>query len=131
MSETKILVATARAGACRLQRVLVDHELVLVSTVEEAKHALEQQRFACIILGVQFDESRMLELLDNLRSDGKHRNIPMVCVIGIRGQLSGTALGAFEQAARALQAKAVFDMAEFSDDEAGNRQLRRLIEQQF
>jgi len=131
MSEGRILVATARAGACRLQRVLVDCELVLVSVVEEAKQALAQQRFAGIILGVQFDESRMLELLKYLRSDGRHASIPVVCIIGIRGQLSGAALAAFDRTCRTLGAKAVLDIADFSDDDAGNRRLRRLIEQQI
>ena len=131
MSEGRILVATARAGACRLQKVLVDCELVLVSTVEEAKQALEQQRFAGVILGLQFDESRMLELLEYLRADGRYASVPVVCIIGIRGQLSGAALGAFDRTCRALGAKAVLDIADFSDDGADDRRLRRLIEQQL
>lgn len=122
-----ILVAAHPAGASRLKKVLAGHDLTLVDTLAEATQALERGEFSCIVLGVQFDESRMLKLLEHIRSD-KRLPTPVVCVVGIKGRLSAAAIAAFDQAARALEAHAVIDLSDFPDDEQGNAQLRGLID---
>jgi DNA-binding NtrC family response regulator len=127
MAEERVLVATAPAGKRRLQKVLAGHELVFVDTLDEARAVLERQRFCCLILGMQFDESRMLRLLDHLRSH-RHLPAPVVCVIGIKGRLSEAAMGAFEQAAKALQVSEVLDMADFADDARGNERLHAALQ---
>lgn len=127
MARKRILVATHPAGRQRLEKVLAGHELVFVDTLDQARRTLEAHRFRCIVLGVQFDESRMLRLLDQL--SGKRLPAPVVCVIGIKGRLSGAAIGAFDQAARALGAREVLDMTDFPDDERGNGSLRGVIDQ--
>jgi hypothetical protein len=121
-----ILVAAHPAGALRLKKVLAGHELSFVSTMEEAEQVLERGRFLGILLGVQFDESRMLKLLERLRSE-KRLPIPVVCIIGIKGRLSEAAVNACKKAASALGAEAVLDLAHFPDDERGNARLRGTI----
>ena len=128
MSEAAILVAAAPAGVQRLERALHGYRLVPVANMDEAKEALAQRHFACAILGVQFDESRMLEVLGYLRADERYRAIPAVCVIGIKGRLRGGAIGALDQAARALDARQVLDMDAFPDDAEGNDRLRSEVE---
>lgn len=122
-----ILIAAHRAGAPRLKKLLADHELSFVGTLDEAKRTLGRRQFSAIVLGVQFDESRVLALLDHLRRQTR-LSTPVVCVIGIRGRLSDAALKAFEQAATALGASAVLDMEDFPDDERGNERLRRVVD---
>ena len=122
-----ILVAAHPAGTVRLQKVLAGHELTFVETVEQAKQALARRAFSCVVLGVQFDESRVLRLLDELRSQ-RRLTAPVVCVVGIKGRLSHIAIGAFDQAARALGANAVLDMTDFPDDQQGNARLRGVID---
>jgi hypothetical protein len=122
-----ILVAAHPAAAARLRKVLAGHELTFVATVGEAQLALQRGHFPAIVLGVQFDESRMLRLFQHLRSE-KHLTTPVVCVIGIKGRLSGAAIDAFNKAARALGAQAVLDLTEFPDDERGNARLRGIIQ---
>ncbi len=100
---------------------------MIVETLDEARQALEGQRFCCMVLGIQFDESRMLKLLDHVRSK-ERLHTPVVCVIGMKGRLSDTALDAFDKAARALGAREVLDVTDFPDDERGNRALRAAVD---
>jgi hypothetical protein len=96
--------------------------------MQEATEALAHTRFAGVILGVQFDESRTLEVLDYMRAHERYRSIPAVCVIGIKGRLRNGAISAFDQAAKALDAKRVLDMERFPDDPQGDERLRRELE---
>jgi len=127
MAGQRILVAAHPAGIRRLEKVLAGHELMIVETLDEARQALAGQGFCCMVLGIQFDESRMLKLLDDLRSQ-ERLDTPVVCVIGTKGRLSDAAIEAFEKASRVLGAQEVLDMTSFPDDERGNLSLRRAIE---
>jgi hypothetical protein len=129
MLPERILIATARSGLQRLKKVLAGCELVPLHTLEEARNVLDAGRYECIVLGIQFDESRMLRLLQYLRAQEAHRSIAAVCVIGARGRLSEVALEAFRKAARVLEAAAVLDINDFPDDPEGNARLRTAIEQ--
>lgn len=124
----EILVAAHPLGNQRLRKTLAGRELTFVETLDEAKRTLEQQAFSGCLLGIQFDDSRVLELLEHLRSQPKTARVPVVCMIGIRGRLSGAALSAFAQAARALGARAVLDACSFPDDDVGNEALREILE---
>jgi DNA-binding NtrC family response regulator len=101
MAAQRILVAAHPAGIRRLEKVLAERELMKVQTLDEARQALERQQFCCMILGIQFDESRMLKLLEHVRSE-ERLHTPVVCVIGMKGRLSDAAIDAFDKAARAL-----------------------------
>ena len=126
MAEERILVAIASAGRQRLEKVLAGHEVVFVETLAQARQALTGKPFGCVVLGVQFDESRTLRLLDDLRP-AEHPAAPVMCVIGAKGRLSRAALDAFGKAARALGAREVLDMADYPDTERGNGALRQAI----
>ena len=131
MAAEPILVAAHAAGSQRLEKALAGHELMFVQTLEEARSALERAKFCCVILGIQFDDSNNLWLLDHLRSHKRDDATPVICVIGLRGRLSPTALAAFDQAARALQATEVLDLEQYPDDEPGNARLRSILEGHF
>ena len=126
-----ILVAAHPAGSQRLRKALAGHELMFVETLEQARSALEGAKFCCVILGIQFDDSNNLWLLDYLRSQKRDDATPVICVIGIRGRLSPAALAAFDQAARALHATEVLDLEQYPDDEPGNARLRQIVEGHF
>jgi PleD family two-component response regulator len=123
-----ILVAAAPAGVQRLQRALRGYRLVVAGNTQEATEALAHIAFAGVILGVQFDESRMLEVLDYMRADERYRSIPAVCIIGTKGRLGEGAISAFDQAAKALDARRVLDMEQYPDDAQGDDRLRRELE---
>jgi CheY-like chemotaxis protein len=123
----RVLVAAHPAGIRRLEKVLAGRELMKVQTLDEARQALERQQFCCMILGIQFDESRMLKLLEHVRSE-ERLHTPVVCVIGMKGRLSDAAIDAFDKAARALGAREVLDMTDFPDDDRGNGSLRQVID---
>jgi len=127
MAAQRILVAAHPTGVRRLKKVLAGHELTTVGTLDEARQALDGQQFCCMVLGIQFDESRVLKLLEQVRSEERLAT-PVVCVIGMKGRLSDTAIEAFDQAARALGAREVLDMTDFPDDERGNGALRIAVD---
>ena len=123
-----ILVAAHPLGSRRLKKVLAGRELTFVQTLGQAKELLDCRQFSGFVLGIQFDESRVLELLEHLRARAQLAAVPVVCVIGFRGRLSGGALHAFSEAACVLGARAVVNAGDFPDDPAGNLALRNSIE---
>jgi DNA-binding transcriptional regulator YdaS (Cro superfamily) len=125
---TRVLVADAPQVTERLVRALSGHELVGVTRLAEAVHALKREKFGMIVIGVHFDESRMLELLQHVRISRREAAVPVVCVLGMQADLSPVAVQALDRAAKALMANAFLDLREFADDEGGDRRFRRIID---
>ena len=79
MLPDRILIATAPSGLQRLQKVLAGCHLASPHTIDEARSMLREGRYGCIVLGIQFDESRTLKLLQHLRTDETQRTISAIC----------------------------------------------------
>jgi hypothetical protein len=111
----------------RLQAILAGHPTTLVRTVQEAQIALAAERFSLAILGVYFDESRMFEVMSYARVGALNRDVPIVCVRGMPGNLSPLTLRMLEQTVNALSGCEFLDLSAIPDDDAGNALvLRRL-----
>lgn len=126
LRDKPILVAVA--GAERLQRILVGHHLTMTESVEEAKAELQKREFAMVILGVNFDESRMFELLRLVRTYKVNQLTPVVCMLTTPSRLSDVAIEGLDHAVKAMLANAFLNLNKFPDDEAGNARLRRIID---
>ncbi len=126
LRDKPILVAVE--GVERLQRVLVGHHLTMVTSVEEAKAELQKREFAMIILGVNFDESRMFELLRLARTYKMNQVSPVVCMLTTESRLSDVAIEGLDHAVKAMLANAFLNLNKFPDDEAGNARVRRIID---
>jgi hypothetical protein len=123
----RILIATAPAAAKRLQGILAGYSMTVVHTVQEAQAVLAAERFTLAILGVYFDESRMFEVMSYARVSALNRDVPIVCVRGIPGNISPITLRMLEQTVNALSACEFLDLTAIPDIEAGNALvLRRL-----
>jgi hypothetical protein len=123
----RILIAAAPVAATRLQAILAGFSMTVVRTVAEAQSALAGERFTLAILGVYFDESRMFEVMSYARVGGLNRDVPIVCVRGIPGNISPITLRMLEQTVNALSGCEFLDLSAIPDDDAGNaRVLRRL-----
>jgi hypothetical protein len=123
----RILIAAAPAAAKRLQGILAAYPMAVVQTVREAQDALAAERFTLAILGVYFDESRMFEVMSYARVGALNRDLPIVCVRGIPGNMSPTTLCMLQQTINALSGCEFLDLIAIADDDAGNALvLRRL-----
>src|SRR5712691_12016699 len=113
----KILVADGQDIAGRIGKILEPYELTFVRTLGEATRALDRTDYDLVIIGVHFDESRMFDLLRQVRADERYRAKPVVCVAS---QRFGTpiSLEGLEIATRALAANAFIDFARHGDDDA-------------
>jgi hypothetical protein len=123
----RILIAAAPPAAKRLQGILASYPLAVVHTIEEAQSALGAERFTLAILGVYFDESRMFEVMSYARLGDLNRDVPIVCVRGIPGNISPVTLRVLQQTVNALSGCEFLDLTAIPDDDVGNALvLRRL-----
>ena len=74
-----------------------------------------------------FDESRMFDLLRQVRADERYRHKPVVCVASQRFD-TPISLQGLEIATRALAASAFIDFARHGDYDAGNAAIRSVVE---
>lgn len=125
---TRILVAVAPDTLPRIKRVLRGHDLVVAKDTAAAEQALQQEKFGLIVLGVNFDESRMFELLAYVRAQERHKVAPVMCVLGKGGRASEMAVEAIDRAAKAMLANAFLWLEKFPEDAEGDRRIRRIAD---
>jgi PleD family two-component response regulator len=125
---TRVLVAVSDETRPRVERVLAGHDLVIARSSMEAEKALARHDFALIVLGVNFDESRMFELLAYVRAQERHHVVPVLCVLGSSRRLTAMAVEAIDRAAKAMLANAFLWLEKFPDDEAGDARIRRIAD---
>ena len=75
----RILIASKRHAYTRLFAILPDYELSFVSTFDELQYILEHGQFQLIMIGVDFDESRMFDALHYVRADKTRDSVPILC----------------------------------------------------
>jgi CheY-like chemotaxis protein len=85
-------------------------EVTSVQTFDEAQRALEQQPFRLVLIDLQFGESRMLELLEYLKSLDGYQDVPVVCLQGTDRRVSASIRQNMNHAVRALGGRAFFDL---------------------
>jgi CheY-like chemotaxis protein len=85
-------------------------EVISVRTFDEAQRALEQQSFRLVLIDLQFEQSRMLELLEYLKSLDGYQDVPVVCLQGTDRRVSDALRHNMNHAVRALGGRAFFDL---------------------
>ena len=99
---TKVLVGNTPEMDDKIRDCLPGHELMFVRTMPEAVRALRHDGFQLIVIGLEFDESRMLELLQYVRTLAHYREVPVVCVHAEYLNLSEAAMKNIDVAVKAL-----------------------------
>jgi hypothetical protein len=112
----------------RLERILEGHELTVPKGIEQAKAELQKRKFAMVVLGVHFDESRMFELLRLVRTYKTNETTPVVCMLTTATRLSDVAIEGLDHAVKAMLANAFLNLRKFPDDGSGNARVRRIID---
>ncbi len=112
----KILVADLPAGASRILRLMQDrHELVFAETVERAINAAEQNYFDLTVCGTDFDDSRMFDLLREMKRDPLVRVKPFVCLRQSASELIKDNFSLIQLAATTAGASCYIDSIEMGD----------------
>jgi hypothetical protein len=127
-NKARILIACMPQAYTRLFAILAGHELSFATTLGDAQIALNGDRFDMIMVGVHFDESKMFDLLQVVKADGRQGQARLVCFRGIEAESDKSRiLEANCQAACEAMDAAFFDLAAFADDTHGNDAVRQII----
>jgi DNA-binding NtrC family response regulator len=73
----KVLVA----DVSRTAALLAGQDVTLARTMGEVRAALAAARYDVLVIGVRFDDSRMFDLLREVRGDARYRDLRVLCVI--------------------------------------------------
>jgi hypothetical protein len=80
--------------------------------MHDAIRALRHDGFQLIVIGLEFDESRMLELLQYVRGLSRYKESPVVCVHAENMNLSEAVLKNIDIAVKALGGIGFLNLAE-------------------
>jgi CheY-like chemotaxis protein len=94
----------------KMRECLPGHDLAFVRTLWHAVHALRQDGFQLVVIDLDFDDSRMLELLQYVRALPAYREVPVMCVHGEPMNLSEAAMKNIDVAVKALGGVAFLDL---------------------
>lgn len=98
-------------------------------SVDELRHALQCARFDLVVIGSRFDGSNAIEAVKAVVDQGQGA-APLACVraapFGV--PLGEATLAAFKVAAAELGARCFVDVLQFPDDDAGNAEVRAMLE---
>jgi CheY-like chemotaxis protein len=102
----ELLFADASEGASAIGWCLSDCELTRVRTFAEAVAKLGENVFSMVLIDLRFAESRMLELVEHVRSLTEYRDVPVVCVLRTKVPPSAAEQKKINVAVKALGGKA-------------------------
>jgi len=110
----KVLVADVAEMDEKIRECLPEHDLTFVRTMVDAVRELRRDGYQVVVIGLHFDESRMFELLQYVRSLPKYDHTPVLCVQGLELALSEAIRKNIDMAVKALGGRAFLDLREHS-----------------
>jgi DNA-binding NtrC family response regulator len=114
MQKASVLVAAGAEMDERVRECLPGHELTFVRTMVQALRELRRDGFQLLVIELNFDESRMLELLQYVRALPKYKDVPVMCVYGDNLNLTEAVIRNIDVAVKALGGMAFLDLREGS-----------------
>ena len=114
MSQAKVLVADIPEADEKIRECLPGHDLHFVRTLGQAVRELRRDGYQLVVIDMHFDDSRMFELLQYVRSLPRHQDVPVICVQCEEVMLSEAVLKNMEDAVKALGGTAFVDLRDGS-----------------
>jgi hypothetical protein len=125
---SRILIASTARGVSAVKDMLdIRHELTIVTGIEDALEALKSRAFDLIMISVQFDDSRMFDLLYAIRQM-KSVDTPVICFCVRDTQLTRMMHQSIYAASTALGAWMYLDQHEFNVTKDPVAEMQRIIE---
>ena len=75
-----ILVAQEASGHELIRSALLGLNLLTVTDTRDAVQHIEESDIDLFVIGIHFDESRAIELIDTIRTNRKHADSPIVVI---------------------------------------------------
>jgi CheY-like chemotaxis protein len=123
----RVLVAVRPRAATTLDNALAsDFVLTFCHSLAEAQNLLANASFDLILCGANFDESRMFELLNFIKSNSATKAIPFVCIKVFEGILHDGSYESVKKACALLKAAAFIDLACWSGELGKEKMAERL-----
>jgi CheY-like chemotaxis protein len=111
-THANVLVAAPPEMDEKIHECLPGHQLTFVRSMLDAMSALRHDGFQMVVIDLEFDESRMLELLQYIRVLPKYREVQVICVHGDQLTLSDAALKNIDVAVKALGGVAFLNLGD-------------------
>ena len=111
-THAKVLVAAPREMDDKIHECLPGHDLTFVRSMLDAMSALRHDGFQMIVIDLEFDESRMLELLQYARGLPKYAEVQIICVHGDQLTLSDAVMKNIDVAVKALGGAAFLNLGD-------------------
>src|SRR3954463_3956621 len=111
-ANTKVLVADVEEMDEKIASCLPGHDLHFVRTMADAFHALRHDGYQLIVISLEFDEHRMLELLQYVRRLPHYLDVPVVCVHAEYMNLSEAVMRNIDVAVKALGGLAFLNLGD-------------------
>ncbi|WP_334189304.1 hypothetical protein [Noviherbaspirillum sp.] len=131
MKPKTILIADEQQDIPVLRLALGDAFDVTVSiTFNDALHQLETRRFNAILCGLHFDEGRMFDLLNLVKSRQNTKDIPFICINTLNTVLSDAVIRVVEVAANATGTHGFIEFSKWRKelgDDAAFAKLRNYV----
>ncbi|HEY9682149.1 MAG TPA: hypothetical protein V6C86_11265 [Oculatellaceae cyanobacterium] len=127
---SRILIADLQKGSMKLAGLLCEkHELVYTNTVERVLKLLQTpDGFELLIIGVLFDDSRMYELIKEVKSHPEYADMPVMGFSDHHTAMSVSGRDSIESGSHALGVCDYIDTENMSDEEILERINRCLQE---
>lgn len=109
---TRVLVAGTAEMDEKVRDCLPGHQLTFARTMQEAIAELRHDGFQLVVIGLEFDESRMLELLQYVRTLRHYKEVPVVCVYAESFNPSDAVLKNIDVAVKALGGLAFLNLGD-------------------
>jgi PleD family two-component response regulator len=123
----RILVADLPQMDARYTAALAGWDIEFARTMAQARQALAGERYDLVAIGVYFDDAQIFDLLQAVRGDARHGEVPIVCV-RTRSAFTAVTSRTLESTVKNLGAERLIDLAAIGDDAAGEGALRAAAE---
>lgn len=125
----RIILAVTEEEEAKLRAALQpDYELATARVISEVLDLMQQEQFDAIIAGVDFDESRMFDLLRTVKADASVKSVPFICFRGREPPLTVELEASVITLAQALGACGYLSFTDFAYTQRAAEELRRAIE---
>jgi DNA-binding NtrC family response regulator len=124
--DRKVLVADVPQVRARVAAALAQERVAFTHTLAAALEALAAEDFDLLLIGLRFDDSRMFDLVREVRAGSRNRTVPIVC-FRMRPFAFSISMQVIEVTVKALGAGAFADLASYGSEQEGNAALARLV----
>ncbi len=73
----RILVAATERALPQIRAALLGHEVLETATIRQAQRLIVEDGIELFLIGIHFDDSRAIELVNYIRLDQRHRKTPI------------------------------------------------------